>query len=200
MGLSLVTPPATDPVSLEEARLHLRVIATEENALITSLIKAATALAQNLTARQFVTATYRLTLDRFSRRIVLPRPPLISVTEVAYVDAAGDEQTVDAADYHVIVDGVFGVLVFRDAVAPPTVGRQPNAVAIEFEAGFGAAAAVPDEIKAAIKLLVGHLYENREQVLVGPAPHQTPMAAVDLLAMWAVPSLGYDPNAAREVA
>ena len=55
MPLQLVTPPAEEPVSLAEARLHLRVDFTDDDALITSLIAAARQAAETLTGRQFVT-------------------------------------------------------------------------------------------------------------------------------------------------
>jgi uncharacterized phiE125 gp8 family phage protein len=198
VGLSIVTPPATEPVSLTEAKLHLRVDHTTEDALITALIKAARGYAETATARQLITATWQLTLDDFpSGQIVLPRPTMLGVTEVTYADTAGDEQTLAADQYIVVTDGVFGRIVRPEGVNWPQVKRMPNAVAVQYTAGYGSASAVPEEIKCAIKLMVGHLYENREATVVGVSVANLPLAIADLLAGYMVPSLGYDPNRAE---
>ena len=73
MPLQLVTPPAEEPVSLADAKLHLRVDFTDDDALITSLIAAARQAAETLTGRQIVTARWKLVLDSF------PGPSLMGV-------------------------------------------------------------------------------------------------------------------------
>jgi len=90
MRLDLVTPAAADPVTLAEAKAHLRVEHAREDALIASAIKAATLHAQVFTRRQFVSALWTLRLDRFPcRELRLPVPPLRSVVQLSYRDPSG---------------------------------------------------------------------------------------------------------------
>lgn len=183
ISLTLKTPPAVDPVTLNEAKVHLRVDPdlSDDNALITSLIKAATETAQGFTHRQFVSATYELRFDIFPQVINLLRPPLISVTSVKYLDDAGATQTVDTAVYEVDKFSTVGRIRPKASQSWPSTGDFMGAVIIEYIAGYGVAAAVPKDILSAILLMIGHLYEHREDVLVGVAGNQIPRGANNLL-------------------
>ena len=163
MGLKQTSAPATDPITLTEAKLHLKVENTSDDALITVLMGAATAQAQAFQHRQYVTATWVYTRDDFPADdgdIWLPRPPLIAVSSVSYLNTSGV-----ATAYTTFTSDVASV---RGRIYPsysytwPSVRDIANAVTITYTAGYGAAAAVPDEIKAAIKLFLGTLYEHRE--------------------------------------
>ena len=170
MGLTLVTPPAAEPVTLDEAKLHCRVDAdiTADDALLTSLIVAAREQAEHETGRAFVTQTWRLTLDRFpAGAIVLPRAPLASVSSIAYVDADGDMQTLDAGAYQVITDRLLGEVVPVYGGQWPATRCTENAVTVEFVAGYGNAAGVPQAIKQWILLAVGGWYGQREAIAAG---------------------------------
>ena len=181
MGLSVKTVPTEEPVTLGEAKLHLRVDGSDDDDLITALIKAARDQCEAFTRRQFVTATYEYTLDGFSGFIPLPRPPLDDVNSIAYVDSDGDDQTVDSGDYDVVTDTVIGYVQPAYGEVWPNVRGHTNDITIDYDAGYGAASAVPDTLKAAIKLLVGHLYENREAVVVGTTVSKLPLAVESLL-------------------
>ncbi len=183
ISINLKTAPTLDPVTLAEAKLHLRVDPdlNEDDALITSLIKAATEAAQTYTRRQFVSATYELRFDRFPYQINLLRPPLVSVTSVKYLDSNGDEQTVDDGDYEVDIHSTVGRIRPKGAASWPTTGDFLGAVIVEYVAGYGAPAALPDDMRSAILLTIGHLYEHREDVLVGVTGTQIPRGANDLL-------------------
>ena len=93
MRLKLKTAPAVEPVTLEEAKLHLKVDGAEDNTLITTLITTARELAERETKRAFITQTWQMYLDQAPQIIEIPKPPLqsivsiktISVTE-SYVD------------------------------------------------------------------------------------------------------------------
>jgi uncharacterized phiE125 gp8 family phage protein len=162
-GLVLSDAPAEEPVSLEEAKQHLRVEIETDDALITSLIMAAREHVEMFTRRQLVTATWVWTLDGFLGQVVrLPKPPLQAITTVAYLDGAGTPQTLDASLYHVNAAVQPGVLTPAFGRSWPTTREASDAVTITYVAGYGAAAAVPATLKAAIVLLVGDLYEHRE--------------------------------------
>lgn len=183
MPLLLVTPPAEEPVSLAEAKLHLRVDFPDEDALITSLVAAARQAAETITGRQLVTARWKLVLDSFpgpslmgvpaglpfslpGHAILLPKCPVQSVFAIEYLDMAGTTQTMPPAEYTVDaaceparVTPVFGKIW---PIALPQIG----AVSITFDAGYGAAASVPEGLKSWIKLRVGSLSAHREEVAI----------------------------------
>lgn len=182
MPLTLVTPPAVEPVTLIEAKAHLRVTATDEDTLITALIKAARQQAEHRTvATVFVTQTWTETLDAFPAEIVLSRRPLQSVSSITYTDTDGTEQTLAVADYQVVTDELLGRIVPAYGVDWPTARDMPGAVVVTYVAGYGAAADVPESIKSAVLLLIGHLYEHREAVSDG-SMSELPMAVDALLA------------------
>ena len=175
MGLALLQAPAEPVVTLDEARLHLRVDSYDESDLITALVEAATAQAEAYCRRRFVTQQWRLTLGAFpSGAIVLPWPPLVSVESVAYLDQNGVLQVVAPADYAVRTAVTPGEVVPAYGKTWPTARAEPDAVRIDFTCGYGAAAAVPHAVRRAVLLVVGTLYANRETVApvaMQPVPH-----------------------------
>lgn len=160
-----VSPPAETPVSLAEAKAHLRVTSSDDDALIGALIQAATDWLDGwcgILGRALVTQTWRVDLCAFPacRWLRLPLGPVQSITSVVYSDAADDEQTLDAASYSLHVEASGPVILFsRDAVWPSTY-RRPDAVRVTLVAGYGDAADVPAPIKTAILLMVGDLYAS----------------------------------------
>lgn len=165
MSLVLIIPPAEEPVSLSEMRLHLRVDHDDEDALIQALITAARQHAETVTRRQLVTATWELREDAFPSgpEWPLPLPPLQSVASVKYLGEDGTEQTFDASNYVVDTASEPGRIVLKPGASWPSGPLYPaGAARVRFVAGYGGASAVPEPIKAAIKLIVAHLYEHRE--------------------------------------
>jgi len=178
MGFKVITPP-TEPVTLAEARLHLRVTDTSEDALITSLITAARIYCEHYTQRAIGSQTLELALDEFpDGSIELPMSPVTAITSVKYIDEAGTEQTISSANYtlddyshtHWVVPAVNYVWPM------PICGA--NVVKVRYVAG---AATTPAPVLAAMKLIVGHLFENREQSIVGLTINELPMGVMSLL-------------------
>ena len=183
MPLQLVTPPAEEPVSLIDAKLHLRVDFDEDDTLIASLITAARLAAETLTGRQFTTARWKMVLDSFpgpslmgvpagqtftlpGHAILLLKCPVQAVVAIRYLDMGAVLQTMPAATYTVDnaceparITPVFGQIW---PICLPQIG----AVSVIFDAGYGSAAQVPEGIKSWIKLRVGSLYAHREEVAV----------------------------------
>ena len=166
MKTSLKTAPATEPVSSDEFKLHQRISGTTENDLITSILKAARSHVEYFTGRALITQTWYAYLDDFPAEsyIELPWGELQSVTSVKYKNSSGDETTMTVTtDYLVDSSSEPGKIVLPYLVSWPSFTAYPyNAVTIEYICGYGAATAVPDALKAAIKLIAGDLYENRE--------------------------------------
>lgn len=171
-----ITPPAELPVTLAEAKAHLRVDAADEDELISALIGAATDHLDGWTGilgRALVTQTWRQDFDCFAPCLRLPLSPVSAVTAVSYTDPDGNAQTF--ADYDLVTDG-FGPFVRRKRNASwPTTNGDP--VSVTFTAGYGASFDVPSAIKQAILLHIGTLYEYRETM----ADRAQPTPAYDAL-------------------
>jgi len=186
-ALTRVTAPTVEPVTLAEASLYVKMDHTTDDALITSLIVAARELCEVKTERSFVNTTWDLTLDYLPRCIFLPRSRLSSVTSLSYYATDGTLTVMSSADYVVDTASEPGRITQAVNATWPGTQDRTGAVIVRFVAGYGAAASsVPDSIKAAIQLLVGHWYENRESVVVGTITSELPMAVESLLAANAV--------------
>ncbi|MDP3650899.1 MAG: head-tail connector protein [Rhodoferax sp.] len=170
MALKLITAATALAVSVVEAKLHLRVDGTDEDTLISDHITTATELAEQATGRAIMPQTWELALNAFpTLSLQITRVPAASVTTLKYVDSAGALQTLDSGLY--ILDNAddYGHAYVIPVYAGtwPATRDQVNAVALRYVAGYANAAAVPQSIKAWIKLMVGALYENRESETVG---------------------------------
>ncbi|HJT63076.1 MAG TPA: phage head-tail connector protein [Burkholderiales bacterium] len=163
MALKLVTAPAEEPVTLAEAKLHLRETETALDALIQSLIVAATAHAEDFTGRRLVTQTWDYFLDAFPCwGIAIPYPPLASITSIKYVDTEGVEQTLASSEYLVDVKSSPGRVTPAYGKTWPSIRSQMNAVTIRFVAGYGLHAAVPEKIRNACLLHI-EAHHNRDE-------------------------------------
>lgn len=167
MPLRRTTAPVELPLTLADARAHLRVLDTSEDAQVTAWIGTATEQMDGkdgLLGRALVTQSWELLLDRFpcGSEIRIPLPPLQSVQSVTYVDTAGVTQTLPTSVYAVDAASAPGVVSLKYAQVWPATRDERNAVTIAFTCGYGAAASVPERLKSAIKLLIGDLYAHRE--------------------------------------
>ena len=196
MPLQLVTPPAGEPVTLLEAKQHLRVDVDDDDALIGSLIAAARQAAETITGRQLMTARWKLVLDAFpgatfahagtgatfslpAHAVLLAKCPVQSVISIEYLDMNGTLQTMHAEDY--VLDAACEPARLSPAFGkswPPTL-PQIGAITVTFDAGYGLASAVPEGIKSWIKLRVGSLYGHREEVSVLTRGRIDPLPFVD---------------------
>lgn len=190
-------PPVLEPVSLAEAKAHLNVTSSDDDALIQGFITAARQLAENITRRQLVTATYEGYLDAFPAggEILLPKPPLQSVTSIKYLDTDGVEQTLEPSIYLVDAQSTPGRVLLAPEQNWPQTKAQANAVTVEFVAGWPmagdpSAATTPESIKSWIKLRVGGMYLFREPVVTGTIATKLHRDFVDgLLDPWVLPEV-----------
>lgn len=192
MPLVLVTSPATEPLETREALEHLRVEEDADTMYVERLITAAREWVEMYLGRALVTQTWDLALDEFPEdEIELRKGRLASVTSITYYDTAGAQQTLATSAYQVDDASVPGrVLPAPDTTWPDTQVDRVNAVRVRFVAGYGGAAAVPQAIKAAMLLLIGHLYERREQSIVGTIVAELPMGVPALLAPYQIHMAG----------
>lgn len=179
--LALITPATAEPITLSEAKAHLRVEIAEDDAFISALIKAAREHVESITSRAVVTQTWELVLDSFpaDEGIVLPLSPLRTVDSIAYQDAAGVTTTMSSSEYIVDTVSALGQVV-PVASWPSARLAKINAIRVRFTAGY---VTVPQTIKQAMLLLVGWWYEQREAVVFGKVKGEgAPFAVQALLA------------------
>lgn len=158
----LQRPPAAEPIHLDEAKAHLRVDYTDEDALITALITAAREAVEQYTGRTLVRQTRRMVLDAFPEVIALRSSPLRAVESITYVDTDGVTQTLAASGYR--VDDVSGVPRIMPAYGEswPSTRDVTNAVVVTYSAGW----AVPVSADADTDTLTGtgHGLDDDEEV------------------------------------
>lgn len=160
MGLKLITAPATEPVTVAEARDHLRVDIPDEDLLIGALIVAARKWIEEYTGRQLVTAEWDWVMDGFCGTLSVPIPPLQSVVSIKHIDSAGVLQTIDSAEYRVDAVSEPGRIEPQYGKSWPSTYPVMGAVTVRFLAGYGST--VPEPIRQALLMLVGELYEQRQ--------------------------------------
>lgn len=170
----LITPPTREPLDVDEVKKYMKQGSTSEDTLYDTWISAAREDFETATDRQLMDATWELGLPAapFESIIELPHPPLLEVVSVVYDDGDGNEQTVDAANYSVVLQS--GPLAGRGWVSlgsgltwPTTIG-QPNSLRIRYRAGYGSTPAdVPGLVKDALYMLIAHRDRNRSAVQDG---------------------------------
>lgn len=178
-----MTPPAAEPLELDEVKNYLRVDLDDDDALIQGLIIAAREHAEWWTRRALITQGLRLELDQLpSTGIELPRPPLQEVSNVYYIDRDGVQQPMaEGVDYYLDASAEPARLVFPSDKPLPETAKRPGAVVVEYTAGYGDASKVPQRIKQAMLLLVSTWYENREPMMPGGNMTELPFAVSALL-------------------
>lgn len=198
--LTVSTAAATDILTTAEAKTHLRVTHSAEDAYILTLIKVATSYAEKYCAGNFINTTYTMTMEDWKdvfvsnsslvttsnilnsylhsgggyyspytglAQIVLPKSPVSSVTSITYYDNNNASQTWTNTNYNVInPENQKGIIETVDGVDYPSIYSRGDAITITFVSGYGAAASdVPEPIKQAVLLIIGNLYEKREDMV-----------------------------------
>ncbi|MEA3042976.1 MAG: hypothetical protein QOH47_814 [Sphingomonadales bacterium] len=179
--------PAESLLSTGDAKTHLRVDDSDNDAYIAALVAAAEGHLDGFAGvigRALVTQTWSRKFNAFPCGPVLRLPlgPLQSVSSVTYYDTAGTSQTFASTNYRAVTDAIGPCVVLDDGSTWPNLDIRPDAVTITWVCGYGAAGAVPAPIIHAAKLIVGHLYGNREATIVGTIVNDLPMAVDALIA------------------
>jgi uncharacterized phiE125 gp8 family phage protein len=184
MALVLTTAPTVEPVTLAEAKAHLRVDGSAEDTLIGSLIITSRLHVEAALGLALITQGWSYFIDAWPAgpQLSLPLRPVQSIAAVK-VYAADETVTTLPSDSYVL-DGAStpARLVRQGSLAWPKPGRPGNGIEIAFIAGYGSDAdSVPAPIRQAILLLVAHWHEHREPVAIGQANASAPSAVSELL-------------------
>lgn len=187
-ALVLGTAPAAEPVGTAELKTHLHIVGTGSDTYVAAINKAAREAAENYTGRAFITQTWDLYLDAFPEgsEIPLPRPPLQSVAFVKYFNEAGTEVTWGTGSYFVDSKRQPPRVVKDPDVSWPDTDERPNAVHVQFVAGYGTGTGdVPESLRHGIKLIAAHMLEHRgdrqEAGIANAEPRMLPPAAEHLM-------------------
>jgi len=163
--LTVITAPATEPVTLAEMKLHSRIDGNDDDALVTSLIIAARMQIEQMANTKLITQTLALSIDSLpDSGILYLDGPVQSVTTFEYTDLDGNLQEWDDTLYQVDITANPARLMPIYDEDYPDILDDYNSIVVTYVAGYGNAAAVPAIIKQAIKMLVAHWYNQRETV------------------------------------
>jgi uncharacterized phiE125 gp8 family phage protein len=187
MGLSLVTKPTVEPVTLIEAKAHCRIDTSDDDGLLAGYIMTARAWLESQVG-PLMTQTWDTTFDYrwpwYDDRYVLRLPlrPVQSVTSVTYVDESGATQTLSPSLYTVVLNTPVATVEKAYNALWPNVRRQIAAIAVRGVYGYGSNPGdVPAPLRHALLMLVGHFNEHREAVVIGQAPASVPMSVEMLI-------------------
>lgn len=164
----------SEPISLEEVKLWLKVEIDDDDDLIESLISASRSHCEIELNRSLMIQNLQATFDGFGDEIDLPFPPVIEVTEVEYIDTNGDLQTLDNEAYWVSL-GTPSRIVSKDKF--PETQNRPDSVLCTYSAGGN----VSETVKTAMKMLISHWYTNRSAVETGTIATEIPLAVKTIL-------------------
>jgi uncharacterized phiE125 gp8 family phage protein len=165
----LITPPASEPITLAEAKAHLRLEVADDDAEVTSAIQAARQWAEQYLWRGIVSQTWELLRDGFpcEDHFELPKGNLGTVSFVKYLTSVGGSlQTLATSAYLIDTATEPGRILLPFGSTWPTTVDQWNSVQVQYTVGW-AVADVPEPIKRAMLLLVSQLYEHRTPEVTG---------------------------------
>lgn len=171
-SLGVITAPSVPLVPVNVLKSHLRVDGSEEDTLIAAYLAAASAHIDGPAGwlgRSIGVQTLELTGSELSGEIKLPCGPVRSVASIDYVDPAGADATIPEADYRLVGD----CLVLAHGASWPALCGDAGGVRIRYEAGYDDP---PAAIAAAVMLMTGDLYANREGAINGTISAEVKMS------------------------
>lgn len=186
MSISIKVAPLIEPVTLDEAKAHCRAEDDSVDAMIGIYMKAARSRVETFLRRSLIERTLTYRLSCLSGPIRLRQGPVSEVVSVIYTARDGQDQTLPADQYKLVRDREPPAIVPRYGVVWPLTLDEPDVVAVDYVAGYGAAVEdIPEDIRVAILMVTGHFFENREDVVTGVSAIEIPIASRDLLMPYA---------------
>ena len=189
MSAILLTPPAVEPLTLDEAKNFLRVEHDDDDDAIAALIAGSRIHVEAHCRRALIAQTWRLIRDAWPQdgRIPIVPAPLREIVAARVYDGEGDTGEIDLQSF--IADRAASLLAFAPW-ALPAPGRIVAGIEIDVIVGYGEAATdVPEPLRQAVRLLIAHWYENRGVAAIGGQVALLPSAAAALIAPYRVLAL-----------
>ena len=192
MSLSLVTGPTQEPVTIEEAKQHMRIEVSADDAMVAAFVLAAREWVEGQIKRSLITQTFDYFIDwdwptvGYTDRIMLPINPVQSVASISYIDDNGATQTLAASQYTVVARESGSYVEPAYNVDWPSVRCVPNAIVVRFTAGYIDTTTspqvnkVPFPLRTAVLMMAAHMYENREATTVRNI-NEAPLAVETLI-------------------
>lgn len=168
-SLRLTDAPTIEPVSLAEAKAHVRQDGSADDALLTRLISAARFYVESETGRALITQTWEATFgewpvvynssyDDFEYSAIVPSAtsvPYIEIVKLPFGSVTGITAAGSAWTAYTAVKTARGVRI------KPTSTVPSGEIVVTFTAGYGdTASLVPSDLSHAILMLVATLYDN----------------------------------------
>lgn len=173
-----ITPPAAEPITLAEAKAHLREDSDDNDGVIEGLISAARNHVEAYTSTRLTEQTVSLAASSWADLESFPIGPVLSVDLVQYVDRAGVLQDWAADSWREVRRGLTAQVVPAFGVSWPTADFQSDAIRVEATVGY---VALPQAVRAAMLMLIAQWYDNRAAVVVGTISSELPNTVVALL-------------------
>jgi len=209
-GLTVTTVESEFAITSAEVKNWLRIDGSDDDTVISTLLKASHNWAKRYTARSITTQTLKLSIDSVydtdipvkegnyvgidqditRRSILLPQSPVASISSVKYYDDADTESTFASSKYYLDSAGVPARFVLRNGESYPTGLRVANALEITYVAGYGGASDVPDDIKHACLIYTAWLFEHRGD---GTERMSAPYQATQLLQPYVIRQFSTNP-------
>jgi len=159
------TEPASEPLTLSEAKIFLKVDNTDEDTLITNMIKAVRRAAELYMGRALISQTWYDYRDDFPvDYFEITLCPVTTITSIKYYNADDTLTTLSSATYLTDLASEPARVSLAIGQSWPAVSGRKNSVCVEYVCGWASAGSVPDLIKAGMYMHLGHLYENRQDV------------------------------------
>lgn len=163
--LKLVTAPTVEPLTVAEAQDYLRVDPANDQTLLATLITSSRRALEEYTSRSLINTTWDYAVaahQLVGTSLRLPRAPLASITSATYYADNGTPGTFAASSYYADTYSSPGRLVLLDGASWPSALRERASLVVRFVAGYGSSSAsVPEDIRIAMLMLVGLMYEER---------------------------------------
>jgi uncharacterized phiE125 gp8 family phage protein len=184
MNYKLITPASTFPVTLAQARTHLRLVPygtpeshPDDEYIDDLLIPSATSWVEEYLEAFLATQTIEIALNELKSKVELPYGNVQSVTSVKVLEDG--VETIVSTDVYSLNDYVKPANLYLNlGQSWPSYDEVDNAVKIRYVVGYATA---PSPIMSAILLIIGHLYENRQENLSGVTINDLPMGVRVLL-------------------
>ncbi len=187
MGLTLVTGPTQEPLTLEHAKLHARIDTDDDDKLVVELIKAARRWVETQTHRALITSTWDYSVDwswpytqSCMQKIRLPINPVSSITSIVYQDGSSPNPTLAASDYTAVLGDFNSYIVPAYNVEWGTTLSVPEAATVRFVAGQ-AVGDVDPALLMGVMILFTHLYERRDLAITGTIVSEVPYSVEALI-------------------